>query len=170
MFSLFRKTKVSKTEVTTIELGNVLLRIAFGSEKSNQTTLQIFKDANETVKQRVLNEVLFLRVFAIDIVITNILGETPQRDGVLGSLYDCIKRITDQSGGPVWEDLRTRVFKYQEAYKTPHHRGPAFQVGKSFAGFCGYEMDAFVMLAGGAEFTGTIATVSDLIKSLHITV
>ena len=171
MFSLFKKkTKDTKKETSAMEMGRALMQIVSGSESSNQAALKFLHDADDTVKQRILNEMLFLRVFAIDTAVTNVLGETPERDGVLSTFYDHVKRLAGLTRATLWKDLEIRLFTYEEAFNTPHHRGPAFQVGKAFASFCGYEMDAVVMLTGGAEFTSTASTVSDLLKSSQITV
>jgi hypothetical protein len=168
-FSLFKKKKkITKKEVTAIEMGSVLFRLITDSENRNQNIIELLQDADDTIKQQVLKEMLFLRVFAIDTAVTNVLGETPIRDGVLSTFYNHVKRLTDLSDESLWKDLELRLFSYEEAFKTPHHRGPAFQIGKAFSSFCGYEMDAVVMLAGGAEFTSTATTASDLLKSFQI--
>jgi hypothetical protein len=168
LFSFFRKkAKNSDREVKASEMGYALLQIVFSSEASNKAALQFLKDSDDAVNQKVLNEVFCLRVFAIDTAVTNTLGETPEKDGVLAAFYDNLKSLSEEFS---WKDLGIRLSIYEEAFQTPHHRGAAFQVGKAFARFCGYEMDAAVMLGGGNEFTATVVTVSDLVKSWHIIV
>jgi hypothetical protein len=163
-----KKKKGSKKEVTAIEMGSALFRLITDSENRDQDTIKLLQDADDTIKQKVLKEMLYLRVFAIDTAVTNTLGETPERDGVLSTFHDHVKRLAGLTGETLWKDLEMRLSNYEEAFNTPHHRGPAFQVGKAFASFCGYEMDAVVMLTGGAEFTSIATTASDLLKSFQI--
>ena len=168
-FSLFKKKKkITKKEVTAIEMGSVLFRLITDSENRNQNIIELLQDADDTIKQQVLKEMLFLRVFAIDTAVTNILGDTPERASVLSTFYDQVKSLVGLTKESLWKELEMRLSNYEEAFNTTHHRGPAFQVGKAFSSFCGYEMDAVVMLAGGAEFTSTATTASDLLKSFQI--
>jgi hypothetical protein len=170
-FSFFKKKKkIAKKEVTAIEMGSALVRLISASENSDQTTFHFLQDVDDSIKQQVLNEILFLRVFAIDTAVTSVLGEAPERDGVLGTFYDHVKRLAGLTGETLWKDLEVRLLTYEEAFNTPHHRGPAFQVGKAFAKFCGYDMSAIVMMAGSAEFTAAAVSASDLVKSFQITV
>jgi len=167
IFPFFKK---KKKEVTATEMGGALSRLVTPSESSDQTTLRFLQDTDDTIKQKVSNEMLFLQIFAIDTAVTSALGETTERDGVLNTFYDHVKKLISSIGESPWKDLKMRVLAYEEAFNTPHHGGAAFQVGKAFAKFCGYDISAVVMMAGSAEFTATVASASGLVKSFRIRV
>jgi len=58
------------------------------------------------------------------------------------------------------DGMNQRYNQYIEAIETPDARGPAWNVGKVFAKFCGQEKDLQVVLAGSIEFGGCMVAIT----------
>ena len=116
-----------------------------------------------TDPQRMRTEVLYLKVFLVDLFTYTGLGQTQEKAEVLDAFYGLLTgRLSHLF---VMADFEGRARSYMAAARQPHPKyGAAWSLGKVFASLCGHAMDAAVITYASVIY-GAMAPVADLVKS-----
>jgi hypothetical protein len=158
------KQKVALTEAVT-----ALLQVARGSDsdKHRAAEEQFVHPLRATgVDECALRyQLQTLRIFAIGYAVRS-CGASSLADEYETQLHDLFVR----AGEPVaWRELESDLNRYKEAAETPHHKGPAWQVGKVFAELCGGDsLDIRLVGAGSMAFAACMKIVSQFLKEVKI--
>ena len=151
---------------------------------------KLFPDGSPIDLSSIRNEWLYLDAFERDFVTFLALGDSPEKDAVLGPFWKAmgqwlegeevgplterkylfsgeIKTIPAESSESSFRRLERRMAIYTEAAKARHEYGSSWTVAQTFAGLCGVQDLAFVMGVSSYVSEGQIARMK-MIKSLRI--
>ncbi|QTX32791.1 hypothetical protein KAR29_02335 [Aminithiophilus ramosus] len=84
--------------------------------------------------ERVLDELFFLEIFAVDYAVTMSLGPSPRR-AVMEAFWKVLRRRVGEDEAPSFGEYRRRSSVYEERLALPSS-DPASAVGAVFASFC----------------------------------
>src|ERR1043165_3945315 len=102
-------------------------------DPSDPSTQQSFRDWGATGDSRLgsdqalQNEIRWLRMFAVDLNVSQMLGETPAKCAILDSFYRALSKA-----GYVDANYLERAAAYTEALKGAGPPDPALAVGRTF--------------------------------------
>ncbi len=115
------------------------------------------------------DEIMMLNIFITDFAAQSILGSnSPAKKAILDAFYSCWEKMASDVDVPdIIDDIKERLWEYSRALKTTHTMGPAFTIGKAFAKFCDYEMDAGITFIGSSIFITSLVGRRELFKSLQ---
>lgn len=158
-----------KKKMLVTEIGIGLLHFLHSPEAIEQQLRKDFAIANEEVVQ---SELIYLRIFMVDYAIAFVFENNPVlKNAILTNFHESLQKKFEKESKDNFEEIKNSIVEhfsmYTVAVNTSHEKGPAWMVGKQFADFCDYEMDANAIFLGSLEFTLTVNTVSNFLKSLN---
>ncbi|MGB9104146.1 MAG: hypothetical protein WCC59_05255 [Terriglobales bacterium] len=159
--------------VTIEDLTDGILGLCVGGKETLKRDLQdlregCLKGVDEDVA---LGELFMLRGFLAAYAVQTFFSTAAQHDireafnrglhrMLLGSGNE---RIKAQPNVAI-DEMNKRYNLYLEAIHTPHQLGPAWNVGKVFAGLCGRDLDVSVVMVGSVEFGGAMTAITDFLS------
>ncbi len=134
----------------------------------------------DNVKKELRNEIIYLRVFAVETAVGFSFSETA-KETIMEKFYDLLLRIFDgiQAYLKSDEDLRKiveagldrTIGEYWFAVRDKTCQGnPPLAVGKAFSGFCGYPNDYDITTLGTNLFDTSVKTIMKIISEHEVQV
>lgn len=162
--------EAARKEATPVEIAALLMDAACAPSAQEQEAFGELAVLLGLDLRHLQTELMFLRAFAADFATSITLGQSPEREAILGSYYRHWERIDQQVGG-VMADLQARLQLYTEAVSAleSHPAGLQEQLGRAFAGCCqAGEAEGDLVVLGGTLFGALFAEIADLLQEVDI--
>ena len=158
-----------KRKITARDMGIALLPVIKESELDELiSNSNLAEMAEEIGREHLRNEILYLKLFALDTAVSDVLGNSSAKETVSGVLHEYMREASFHSF-----EIAARLDTYDRAVRTP--RSPfgsgytmAEAIGEVFAKHCGMEMNALVVNNGAMIFHGTYKYASIFVKSYKV--
>ncbi len=155
-----------KRKKTARDMGIALLPFINESELDELISNSDLEE--EISREHLRNEILYLRLFALDIAVSEVLGNSSAKETVSGVLHEYMRQASFHSF-----EIDARLNTYDRAVRTarsPFGSGDtmAEAIGEVFAKLCGMERKALVVTKGALIFHGTYKYASEFVKSYKV--
>ena len=158
-----------KRKKTARDMGIALLPVIKESELDELiSNSELAELAEEIGREHLRKEILYLRLFALDIAVSEVLGNSSAKETVSAVLHEHMRQASFHSF-----EIAARLNTYNRAVRTP--RSPfgsgytmAEAIGEVFAKLCGMEKNALVANKGALIFHGSYKYASIFIKSYKV--
>lgn len=159
--------------VTLEELTNGVLELCVGGRATLEDDLHqlrdgLLKEVNEDVA---LGELFMLRISIAMYALQRFFRPAVRqevRDVFNRRLHAMLMDSEDErvrsQPDKVVDGMNERYHQYLEAIQSPHHLGPAWNVGNVFAALCGRERDLRVVGVASTEFGAALIAVTKFLK------
>lgn len=135
-----------------------LLQLATGKSEADFGRLvrKAWGEVGRDILDEVERERLLLNAYVVDSAMSQI-QDLPNKEEIRALFHQGLREF-------VTEDFYfEHVTAYGNAEKVPHHNGPAWQIGKVYAGFRGATGDPLQVLEGYTQYMSAWEAVSDFL-------
>ena len=169
-----------KHKISAYEAGKALLIYL---EPSN-SGVDIYKTAKKQLNEirdldttHIFFELFCLNIFVVDFMTHNVFGNGDKKKKILYSFHEGLQDFCNQNDPQWYEEIEKRLTEYSVAVMTYYNdaaandakkRGPAYFVGETFSNCLVNEGDAVVVLIGATCFTGSCASLKDILNCVKI--
>lgn len=145
---------MNRREASPVELAALLADSVLVPGPGEQDAVQQLGQALAVPADRISEELMFLRAFAVDFAVLMSLGDAPAKDQILGGYYEHWRRIDAEAEGAM-EALEERLRDYAALVGSiePGQGGLGRQVGQALAVRCGVQagIEAGELMVFGAR-------------------
>ena len=160
----------ARKEATPVEIAVLLMDAVCTPSAQEQEALSELAAFLRLDPAQLQTELMFLRAFAADFATSLTLGQSREREAILGHYYRHWERIDRQVGG-VMADLQIRLQFYTNAVSAleAHPAGLQEQLGYAFVECCqAGEAEKDLVVLGGTMFGALFAEIADLLQEVDI--
>jgi hypothetical protein len=148
--------------------------IAGGLEVFLKIDAPTFKAINNissdpSIQEKICFEIFLLVLFSIDNSLYFVLGNSKEKAAIMDHiLVNFLKKVPEGDPAGFIDLVNQRQIEYARAFKTPHHLGTPYVIGKKFSEFISDTTDLKLSTAylGSVVFTTVGAAVSKMIRDI----
>jgi len=163
--------KADRKEASPIEIAALLMDAVCTPTDAEQDALRELASHLRVDLERMQSELMFLRAFAVDFATSMTLGQSREREEILGRYYQHWEGIDREVGGGLMTDLQSHLQLYTENLDSSEESVADLQelIGGIFARCCdAAEAEGELVLLGGAMFGALFAEIADLLREVDI--
>ena len=142
-------------KVTTSELGASCFDLAVGFQESYTRLIQelprVDNEGQNLNYGQVWIELICLGIFAVQHAVQETLKTGP-KDAMLDAYHNHLKQLRIDGVPDVFELMSKRFMIYENSVHARHPHGIAWNVGETFAIFCGAELSTRLVMTGSTLF------------------
>ena len=159
-----------KKKTTPDELAVLLMEAACQTAAPEREALARLAEFVEIDLDRLLAELMFLRVFAVELAVSVGLGHSSARGALMERFYGHWERAAQESETDLVEALRARLEYYGEAVGEEAAGSLGDSLGRAFAACFGAEAAQELALLGGRMFGAFYEEVAQALAAVEIEV
>lgn len=167
----FPPPTIPAEHVSAAELAASCFDLAIGFQESYAGLLQELQHAD--LDGQVVNfgqvwiELICLGIFAVEYGLEDTLKTGP-RDAVLNAYHGQLKRLQIDGVNNVYELISNRFMIYENSVNARHPHGIAWNVGETFAIFCGAELSTRLVMIGSTLFNQIVGYIHRWIHEIGV--
>ena len=170
-FQILPPPSVPTERVTATELAASCFDLAIGFQESYASLLQELQHAD--LDGQVVNfgqvwiELICLGIFAVEYGLEDTLKTGP-RDAVINAYHAHLKRLQIDGVSNVYELVSSRFMIYENSVNARHPHGIAWNVGETFAVFCGAELSTRLVMIGSTLFNQIVGYIHRWVHEIGV--